>query len=234
MLTPMEQLLAFCDFERRHNPHPKGRPHIAEWAAAEIERLNFELLALKAATHNTAGGPMPVPPPPQTPEPPYLLLEHAIIDDWHAISGLSRITGGYTAWAARQPLTATDPLNEPAGPLHYEFGRTRQEAITRLMASLPRATIDTETYLLLRDTSTTDLSTWWDRVQAGETPAALARLGWPRPNQRIDLLTVIESVIVERVRHRALTDALACRVCGGIGAGTPPCNCREAPATSTP
>jgi hypothetical protein len=35
----MEQLLAFCDWERKHNPLPDGKPHIAEWAAAELERL---------------------------------------------------------------------------------------------------------------------------------------------------------------------------------------------------
>jgi hypothetical protein len=38
-LSRMEQLLAFCDWERKHNPHPDEKPHIAEWAAAEIERL---------------------------------------------------------------------------------------------------------------------------------------------------------------------------------------------------
>lgn len=38
----MEQLLAFVDWERLHNPHPDGKPHVAEWAAAEIERLHVE------------------------------------------------------------------------------------------------------------------------------------------------------------------------------------------------
>lgn len=47
-LAPMEQLLAFCDWERKHNPHPEGKPHIAEWAAAEIERLNTEVAELDA------------------------------------------------------------------------------------------------------------------------------------------------------------------------------------------
>ena len=37
--APMERLLAFCDWERKHKPHPDGKPHVAEWAAAEIERL---------------------------------------------------------------------------------------------------------------------------------------------------------------------------------------------------
>jgi hypothetical protein len=31
----MEQLLAFCDWERQKNP---GSRHVAEWAAGEIER----------------------------------------------------------------------------------------------------------------------------------------------------------------------------------------------------
>ena len=42
-MNRMEQLLAFCDFERTRNPHPEGKPHIAEWAATEIERLVDEL-----------------------------------------------------------------------------------------------------------------------------------------------------------------------------------------------
>lgn len=35
-LTPMEQLIAFCDFERQITPH---KTHVAEWALAEIYRL---------------------------------------------------------------------------------------------------------------------------------------------------------------------------------------------------
>ena len=42
-LAPMEQLLAFCDWERKHNPHPEGKPHVAEWAADEINRLRTAL-----------------------------------------------------------------------------------------------------------------------------------------------------------------------------------------------
>lgn len=41
-ISPMEQLLAFCDWERKHNPHPQGKLHVAAWAAAEIERLAAE------------------------------------------------------------------------------------------------------------------------------------------------------------------------------------------------
>jgi hypothetical protein len=40
-MNRMEQLLAFCDW--KHNPHPEGKPHIAEWAAAELERLAEEI-----------------------------------------------------------------------------------------------------------------------------------------------------------------------------------------------
>ena len=40
-LTRMEQLLAFCDWEEKHNPVP-GKTHIARWAADEIERLTAE------------------------------------------------------------------------------------------------------------------------------------------------------------------------------------------------
>jgi hypothetical protein len=47
-LNRMEQLLAFCDWERKNNPHPQGAPHVAEWAAAEIERLTAENFALAA------------------------------------------------------------------------------------------------------------------------------------------------------------------------------------------
>ena len=36
-LSPMEQLLAFVDWEAKHNP---GKRHIAAWAADEIERLS--------------------------------------------------------------------------------------------------------------------------------------------------------------------------------------------------
>lgn len=46
-LTPMEQLLAFCDWQRKHNPPPDGQIHIAEWAAGEIERLRMALQAIK-------------------------------------------------------------------------------------------------------------------------------------------------------------------------------------------
>ena len=35
-LTPMEQLIAFCDVERHNTP---DKTHIAEWALAEIYRL---------------------------------------------------------------------------------------------------------------------------------------------------------------------------------------------------
>jgi len=46
-LTPMEQLLAFCDWEREHYPPPDGHKHIAEWAAEEIERLQAAQFAGK-------------------------------------------------------------------------------------------------------------------------------------------------------------------------------------------
>ncbi len=46
-LTTMEQLLAFCDWQRKHNPPPAGNRHIAEWAAEEIERLRMALQAIK-------------------------------------------------------------------------------------------------------------------------------------------------------------------------------------------
>ncbi len=45
-LSPMEQLLAFCDWERQHNPHPEGRVHVAQWAYNEIVRLNADLAVL--------------------------------------------------------------------------------------------------------------------------------------------------------------------------------------------
>ena len=46
-LSRMEQLLAFCDFERKHNT-PEGKSHIAEWAYLEIERLNKKKAELES------------------------------------------------------------------------------------------------------------------------------------------------------------------------------------------
>lgn len=43
-LAPMEQLIAFVDFERKHNPETT---HIAEWALTEIERLNAIVAGLQ-------------------------------------------------------------------------------------------------------------------------------------------------------------------------------------------
>jgi hypothetical protein len=53
-LSPMEQLLAFCDWERKHNPHPHGKLHVAAWAAAEIERLAAENKTLREAAEYAA------------------------------------------------------------------------------------------------------------------------------------------------------------------------------------
>ena len=39
LTTLMGRLLDFCAWERVHRPGPDGQPHIAEWAACEIERL---------------------------------------------------------------------------------------------------------------------------------------------------------------------------------------------------
>ena len=36
-VSPMEQLIGFVEWERKHNP---GKKHVAEWALAEIERLH--------------------------------------------------------------------------------------------------------------------------------------------------------------------------------------------------
>lgn len=38
-LLPHEQLRKFCEWERVHNPHPDGKPHVAEWAMGEIDQL---------------------------------------------------------------------------------------------------------------------------------------------------------------------------------------------------
>jgi hypothetical protein len=35
----LEQLRAFCKWERVNSPHPEGLPHVAEWAVMEIDRL---------------------------------------------------------------------------------------------------------------------------------------------------------------------------------------------------
>lgn len=39
-LPPMEQLIGFVEWERKHNP---GKKHVADWALAEIERLSAAL-----------------------------------------------------------------------------------------------------------------------------------------------------------------------------------------------
>lgn len=57
-LTPMEQLLAFCDWQRKHEPPPAGQKHIAEWAAEEIERLLAKNETLRAFARDVmAAGP---------------------------------------------------------------------------------------------------------------------------------------------------------------------------------
>lgn len=45
-VSPMEQLIGFVEWERKNNP---GKTHIADWAAAEIERQAFRITALEAA-----------------------------------------------------------------------------------------------------------------------------------------------------------------------------------------
>ena len=39
----LEQLRAFCKWERVNSPHPDGLPHVAEWALREIDRLRAAL-----------------------------------------------------------------------------------------------------------------------------------------------------------------------------------------------
>ena len=56
------------------------------------------------------------------------------INDWHVMSGQSRHTGSWAAWAKRTPLLERDPLSEP-GDVYFERGQSRQEAIDRLTAS---------------------------------------------------------------------------------------------------
>jgi hypothetical protein len=48
-LSPMEQLIGFVEWERKHNPPPPGQIHIAEWALREIERLRTAELAGEGA-----------------------------------------------------------------------------------------------------------------------------------------------------------------------------------------
>lgn len=56
------------------------------------------------------------------------------INDWHVMSGQSRHTESWAAWAKRTPLVERDPLSEP-GDVYFERGQSRQEAIDRLTAS---------------------------------------------------------------------------------------------------
>ena len=62
-INRLEQLLAFCDWERKHRGAHDGKQHIAEWAYAEIVALHDELLRVRkqveddalAATFQTLG-----------------------------------------------------------------------------------------------------------------------------------------------------------------------------------
>jgi len=54
-LNKLEQLLAFCEWEKQHNPHPQGKQHIAEWAYAEIMRLRAEQPAYEPLTTAAIG-----------------------------------------------------------------------------------------------------------------------------------------------------------------------------------
>lgn len=51
-LSPMEQLIGFVEWERKHNP---GTKHIAEWALAEIERLQHAQPPLDRAALTITG-----------------------------------------------------------------------------------------------------------------------------------------------------------------------------------
>lgn len=71
----------------------------------------------------------------------YLSIETCKLNGWYVMSGKSRITGGWTAWAKKTPMLREDPVSEPGEPLHFEFGRTREQAISRLISSMPNAEV---------------------------------------------------------------------------------------------
>lgn len=89
--------------------------------------------------------------------------------------------------------------------------------------------IDTETLARTRSATTAELTAWWITLQAHDTPAPLAALGWPRPCQRSELLRLLESVVGQRVLHQALSDALSCPACGGYAGARPACSCSRNP-----
>lgn len=56
------------------------------------------------------------------------------INGWYVMSGQSRHTGRWAAWAKKTPLIKRDPLGEP-GDVYFEGGISRQNALDRLTAS---------------------------------------------------------------------------------------------------
>lgn len=63
----------------------------------------------------------------------FLSVEYCKIGRWHVMSGRSIHTGGWTAWAKSSPMLRSDPMDEPGNPLFFEFGKTREDAISRLV-----------------------------------------------------------------------------------------------------
>lgn len=68
--------------------------------------------------------------------------------------------------------------------------------------------IDTETLARTRRATTAELADWWITLQAHDTPAPLAALGWPRPCQRSELLRLIEAIVGQRVLWQAVAGEL--------------------------
>lgn len=89
--------------------------------------------------------------------------------------------------------------------------------------------IDTETLARTHSATTAELTAWWITLQAHDTPAPLAALGWPRPCQRSELLRLLESVVGQRVLRQALSDALSCPACGGCAVDRAACSCSRNP-----
>lgn len=66
--------------------------------------------------------------------------------------------------------------------------------------------IDAETLGVIRRASTTTLTDWWIAIQHHHTPAPLAAIGWPRPNDRSALLRLIEATVGQRTLQQAMAD----------------------------
>jgi hypothetical protein len=66
----------------------------------------------------------------------YRFIQSEKLNGWNCMSGMSEISSRWTAWAKAGTMKAICPINEP-GEVYFEFGVSRDQAIERLLKSLP-------------------------------------------------------------------------------------------------